>query len=81
MKPRIKNSSLLFAALALAASLSWATTASASSPVTVLNPGFESPVAADGAVATATSWSLVGGASAGVWNPAVADYTAQAPGA
>ena len=79
MNPRDKKSTLLFTALALACSLSWAATASASSPVTVLNPGFELPVTADGASSSAASWSLTGGADAGVWNPSVADYTAEAP--
>jgi len=79
MKPRNKNSTLLVAALALAASLSWATTASAASPVTVPNAGFESPAVANGAVGTAANWSIIGGVDAGVWNPTSTNYTAEAP--
>jgi autotransporter-associated beta strand protein len=70
---------MTFAALAVAASLAWTTTASASSPVTVLNSGFEAPALADGNLGTAAVWLIVGGVDAGVWNPAATDYTAEAP--
>lgn len=74
------NSKMTFAALAVVASLAWTTTASATSPVTVLNPGFEAPALADGNLSLAANWLIVGGVDAGAWNPTVADYTAEAPG-
>ena len=55
--------------------------AAAAVSIPIVNPSFEDPVQADGQFTpTATGWTSVGGATdAGVFNPAIADFTAEAP--
>jgi autotransporter-associated beta strand protein len=74
--PGIDRFKLITLALALAS------TAHAALPVTITNPGFESPVTADGTfTASATGWSKVNFATEiGVFNVDTDDFTAEAPG-
>jgi autotransporter-associated beta strand protein len=53
-----------------------------STPVSITNPGFEDPVPPDDGnyLPSATGWSKVNSATEiGVWNPAIADFTLEAP--
>ena len=75
MKLHHRTSTTLAALLALQA------VSQAVQPVPVTNPSFEDPVQSDGLFTnSATGWTKVGGSTdAGVWNPAIADFTVALP--
>ena len=65
--------------LVLAGLISLSALASGAQPVTILNPGFEASVLADGLTGAAANWTIIGGVDAAAWNPTATDYTLEAP--
>ena len=76
----MKKTSINHRTAVAAALLSTIASAWAVSPIAVTNAGFENPVLGDGVYQTgAPGWTSFNSGTIGIWNPAVTDYTTEAP--